>query len=168
VTRNLPARLALTGLALALAPAATLADRLHLDGGGVIETHAWRIEGDTLHYETEVGTIGLPRSLVLRIEKTDPPPAGARVETEAPGSPAPERAPEPHTRQQDPSGTIRVPRELVQLLREAKIALESGDAETAASLYERALAKSEADFHIPRIGYALSQIALPISRWYTL
>ena len=47
------------------------ADLLHLEGGGVIDAHRWWVVDDTLMYENGSGTVGIPRRLVLRIEKTE-------------------------------------------------------------------------------------------------
>ena len=58
----------------------SLADRLHLDGGGVIEVHSWWIDDGIVYYRDADGTIGLPRSIVLEIEPAEAPdgqPAGA-------------------------------------------------------------------------------------------
>ena len=151
------AGVALTLLLLASAPVA--ADRLHLAGGGVIDTDAWRIEGDVIHYETAEGTVGLPRSLVVRIEETATPAKAPVVEPQAVDdkSTAP-AAPEPRTAAK--SDTIRVTRELGELLTKARAALDSGDHQTASELYERALQISDADLQVPRIGFALSLMAL--------
>ncbi len=73
-----PAALSRTarGIAILLAVAGlspAFADRLHLDSGGVIVTDRWWIEGDWLHYESAgAGTVGLPRAVVVRIEKAEP------------------------------------------------------------------------------------------------
>jgi tetratricopeptide (TPR) repeat protein len=151
-------RATLVGLVL-IAPLPAVADRLHLESGGVIETRSWWVEGDTLKYDTEVGTIGLPRALVIRIEETAASAMEATTTPAAATRTTRGGATDGGTRSK-PGGTIRVPRELADLLREAKVALESGDNDTAALLYQRALAQSDADFNVPRIGYALSNIAL--------
>jgi len=146
-------------LTLLLLPAPAVADRLHLAGGGVIETGSWWIEGEAIMYETAVGTVGLPRSLVVRVEET---PATASVPNDEPATvdgastaPAAE-AREPASR----SNTIQVTRELGEILTQARTALDNGDHQSAAALYEQALQKSDADLQVPRIGYALAQIAL--------
>lgn len=124
------------------------ADRIYLDGGGVIETGAWHYDGDTLVYENAVGTVGLPRSIVLKIEPSAGPPAG----TEADAAPsAPDGA---------PAGAEFVPADLAIQLRKARQALESRDYETAAALYWDAMVTADAELQNPRIGYAMSQIAL--------
>ena len=51
----------------------SLADRLHLDGGGVIEVHSWWIDDGIVYYRDAHGTIGLPRSIVLEIESAEVP-----------------------------------------------------------------------------------------------
>src|SRR6185436_14305048 len=70
-----------------------LADRIHLSGGGTVEADSWWVEGDTLQVEGPSGTIGLPRSLVVRIERSEPRPAAA-LAVPAPASPQPAPAAE--------------------------------------------------------------------------
>jgi len=148
--------LVLTVLLLALAP--VVADRLHLAGGGVIETAAWWLEGDSIMYETAVGTVGLPRSLVVRVEETTTPraaPDAKQATDDDATAPATEvRAAAPR------NSTVQVTRELAEILTKARVALDNGDHQSAAALYEQALQKSDADLQVPRIGYALAQIAL--------
>jgi tetratricopeptide (TPR) repeat protein len=144
-------------LLLASAPAA--ADRLHLSGGGVVETDSWRIAGDRIEYETAQGTVGLPRSMVLRVEKSEAPAQEPPIEEEAHAEkpqPSAAKTPEPASR----SDTIRVSRELAEILTEARSALDRGDHQTASEYYERALQISDPDLQVPRIGYALAQMAL--------
>jgi hypothetical protein len=134
---------------LLAAPAIVLADRLYLDGGGVIETASWRIEGESLVYDSPTGTIGIPRSMVLKIEKTETPTGrdaqGASV---------------PTVLAEQPVAGTKISGELATLLTEAKAALARRDFLEAADRYRAALDRADTDFQIPRIGYALSQIAL--------
>jgi tetratricopeptide (TPR) repeat protein len=133
-----------------------LADRLHLEGGGVVDVEAWWIEDDVLVYRNADGTIGLPRSIVLRIETSDPESNdstgdGARPSRSATRStPAAARGVEPRL----------VPREIAERLRAAAAALKAHDYENAASLYRALMSDTDADFLEPRVGYALAQIAL--------
>jgi len=139
----------LVAVSLTATPAIVLADRLYLDGGGVIETASWRIDGELLVYESPTGTIGIPRSIVLKIEKSEMP--AGRPEKDASGTPA--LAEEPVTPR-------KISGELAQTLTEAKAALERRDFLEAADRFRVALDHADADFQLPRIGYALSQIAL--------
>ena len=66
------ARVAAVALASALAAGVAHADRLHLEGGGVIDADRWWIEGETLHVESAEGSVGLPRSMLRRVERTEP------------------------------------------------------------------------------------------------
>jgi hypothetical protein len=151
------ARLALLAVCagvLGLAGDSTPADRLHLDGGGVIEADAWWVEDDVLIYRNSDGTVGLPRSLVVRIDRADMAPetsAGTEQRPVSPDTPA-------------QSGTYaverRVPRQIAERLRAAGDALKARDFETAASLYQALMNDPDVDFHEPHVGYALARIAL--------
>ena len=68
--RRNPGLAAAVAIGLLLFPGSVFADRLHLEGGGTLETAHWWVEGDTLYYETAAGTVGIPRGRILRIEKT--------------------------------------------------------------------------------------------------
>jgi tetratricopeptide (TPR) repeat protein len=136
------------------------ADRLHLAGGGVIETGTWWVEGETLKYETAAGVVGLPRSMVLRVEQSAgaaPTPDERGERDVAPAEPA-AASPEPTNPVR--RETIRVPRPLGELLNRARAALDAGDHPTAAELYGKALEQADAELQLPRIGYALAQIAM--------
>jgi hypothetical protein len=141
---------------LAIATGAALADRLHLDGGGVVDVDDWWIEDDVLIYRNADGTIGLPRSIVVRIETPDAESNGSSREGTGPSS-----APEPTTlRPAGEAAPRMVPREIAERLRTAAAALKERDYETAASLYHALMNDTEVDFLEPRVGYALTQIAL--------
>lgn len=122
---------------LAVVSPATLADRLHLEGGGVIETDSWWIAGSLLLYESNAGTIGISRSAVLKIEPA-PEPDGAA----------------------DPPRAQPLSAESARRLESAKEALGRRDFEAAADLYRQALMSADVDAQTPRVGYALSQISL--------
>jgi hypothetical protein len=139
------ARAAFLTLCLAAAPAA--ADRLHLESGGVIDTKRWRIEGENVLYDSAGGTIGIPRSMVLRIERSAgtplPPPPVATAVTESRSN---ERDAErrDQTRQQIEAGSA---------------ALENGDCETASNHFFNALGH-EPRAYAARVQYALCEIRL--------
>jgi len=142
--------LALTlGLWIASAPA--LADLLHLEGGGVIATEHWWVEGDTILYESGSGTVGIPRSLIVRIEPGDDAPAAA---------PAPEPQALP-TAESDLSSRTRAARveRAMKAFEQGKAALEARDFESAGTRFLEAI-REEPSLAAARIGYALSQIAL--------
>lgn len=141
---------------LGVATGAALADRLHLEGGGVVDVEAWWIEDDVLIYRNADGTIGLPRSIVVRIESPDAEPehptrgAAHPSGTAMSATPVADRGTE----------TRRISREIAQRLRDASAALREHDYDTAASLYLGLMSDTDVDFLEPRVGYALTQIAL--------
>jgi len=150
------AGLALCAMSIGGAVDVARADRLHLEGGGFVDTEHWRVEGDLIIYTSAGGTVGLPRSIVQRIEASAP----QENETSQANSPAaedPGREPAPAAA--DP-GTRLLPREVIRRLEQAKAALGSGDYRTAADLYQSVMQDTDSDFHDPRVGYAISQIAL--------
>lgn len=124
------------------------ADRIHVESGGIIEVDSWWIDSGTLYYRAPHGTIGLPRSIVLRIESADPP-AGEAETTTIPRTPPARRAP-PHDLAND----------VAERMNEANLALQQGDYVTASSLYRALIDTTDGDFLEPRVGYAVSQIAL--------
>ena len=130
-------RLALLGLAAA---SSVSADRLHFASGESIETARWWVEGETIVYETAEGTVGIPRTLIERIEATAAP--GARPPLVAP-----------------PSVVSTPPRDPRPLLERAQRAFVARDFELASSLYLDVL-EDDPRATDARIGYALSQMAL--------
>ncbi|MBZ5640958.1 MAG: tetratricopeptide repeat protein [Acidobacteriia bacterium] len=136
---------------LAAVHGAARADTIVLAGGGVIETERWWIEGDTLKYESPSGTVGLPRSVVVRI---DPASGGA-----PPGAPAAGRRPA------EPSGSDRSfsaerrAAEVLRLVREGAAALKARDFDVASDRFRDALRE---DPSIPgaRVGFAVAEIQL--------
>ena len=117
------------------------ADILHLQGGGVIATDHWWIEGDTLHVESAGGLIGLPRTMLVRVE---PGKAKAAV-PEAPKAAPKTRRP--------------VAQEVATTMSDGNAALAARDFETAAlKFYE--VVKAEPDAVGPRVGYAAAEMAL--------
>lgn len=133
-------------LLLLLWPTRASADRLHLEEGGVIETDSWWVEDGTLMYESPAGTVGIPRSLVLRIETTQvtPPPQVQPVAA----------APRVDSVVASADGAA-----LRSLLDEGAAALGRRDFQLAASRFEQALAV-DAGLRGARAGYAISEIAL--------
>ena len=127
-----------------------LADRLHLEGGGVIVTDDWWMEGDTLIYQTDTGTVGIPRRLVLRIDDggvmISPPElravgAGDGV-TGGGGSRALERR-----------------RRALELFAEGKADMENRDFESASTRFRNAL-REDPDLTAARVWYAVSEMAV--------
>ena len=128
-------------------PWAARADRLHLESGGVLDARRWWVDGDTLYYEGDAGTVGIPRQLVVRIEATpssEPAPkkdSGLRKPTH-PAPAGPKRT--------SPTS---------DLLRQGVGALERRDFETASDRFRRALdaGATESDAFV---GLAASELAL--------
>ncbi len=138
----------IASLALGIGALPVRADRLHLQGGGIVEVGAWWIEDDQLMYEGAAGTVGLPRSLVEKIERTDSAHAtGAPAEKAEQPTPTAERS-------------VRVPAEIARRLDAALEALENGDYQSAADGFASALAASEVELVGATVAYAVSLIAL--------
>jgi len=138
--------------------AVSLADRLHLDGGGIIEVHSWWIDDGIVYYRDAHGTIGLPRSIVLQIESAEAAGKQPGVATEL-QPPVRSRATPPSPVQKSPASRT-VPREIAARLEQANVALKAGDYDTASSLYRALMHDTDVDFVEPRAGYAVSLIAL--------
>jgi tetratricopeptide (TPR) repeat protein len=148
-------RLASISLAAAaivfLAVQAARADTIVLASGGIIVADRWWIEGDTLRYESEGGTVGLPRSLVVRIEpgsgnappaKTPPGRGAGDSSAAGPSWSAERRAAEAR-----------------RLAREGARALESKDYETASARFGDAL-REDPSLNQARTGLAVAEIRL--------
>ena len=80
-------------LAVCLAASPAPADRLHLDSGGFIDVDSWWYEDQWVMYENDGGTVGIPRSIVVRVEKTPAdkpagpfPPSRSSVKTGQPSA----------------------------------------------------------------------------------
>ncbi len=142
----------IVSVALGVADRPVRADRLHLKGGGIVEVGSWWVEDDQLMYEGAAGTVGLPRTMVQRIERTH---SGDEAFTKA--EPAPRSKPKP-----EPSAdrTVRVPVEVARQLNAAMDALENGDYRTAADGFASVLATSEVEIVGATVAYAVSLIAL--------
>lgn len=139
--------LLLSAAALSAPPAS--ADLLHLEGGGVIATEHWWIEGDTILYDSGAGTVGIPRSLILRIEQRE-------VGSGSPTMGGPTRASDG-----DLAVRTRAQRldEALRAFEAGKAALERRDFESAGARFLEAI-RDEPGLDGARIGYAVSQIAL--------
>jgi len=127
------------------------ADRLHLVEGGVIETDSWWLEDGLLIYRSAAGTVGLPQELVARIEAH-----------ERSGEPAPllPRPPPPPPPTQPVPAPRRVKPATAERLAAANAALMQGDPADAVARYRAVMDETGAEFVEPRVGYALSQLAL--------
>lgn len=136
-----------TLLALLLAAGLPLgaAERLHLDSGGHIDVDRYWISGPTLLYEAASGTVGIPRSMVVRIEPLPTAPRPAAV---------PEREPTAASGAALPSDD-----KLRERLRDAHAALERREFEEAAAGF-LALLDRHPELYTARVGYAVSQIGL--------
>ena len=127
-----------------------LADRLHLESGGFIDSDSWWYEGEWLMYESVGGTVGIPRSMILRIEKGDLPAAASpfRQSRTPVVSGAPRRPADADERA-----------EISELLRLGLAALQDRRFEDASSLYLRVI-RAWPELSIARVGYAMAELAL--------
>ena len=132
----------LASLLAALAGPLRAAERLVLENGGRIDVERYWISGNTLLYEADGGTVGIPRSMVVRMEHLAQAPA-----PRAP-LPAPARRAAPQSAD-----------EQREALRQAQDALERRDYELAASHF-LALLQDQPELYAARVGYAVSQIRL--------
>jgi tetratricopeptide (TPR) repeat protein len=143
-------RRALGVLVASLLVAPCAADRLYLEGGGFIDSDSWWLEGNWLKYDSVGGTVGIPRSIVVRIE------AGEHV---AATSPFPEnREPNREANSERPRGPERR-QEVEGLVRSALAALQQRSFEEASSLYYDAI-QAWPGLSVARVGYAMSEMAL--------
>jgi tetratricopeptide (TPR) repeat protein len=129
------------------------ADRIHLAGGGVVDAESWWVEGDTVQVEGSAGTIGFPRSLVVRIDR-DEAPAHHRI-TRAPSVLLPAAPALASIRATSP-----VPgAEIQALLDEGTAAILRKDFDGSAARFHEALQKDPSLLRA-QVGYALSEIAM--------
>jgi tetratricopeptide (TPR) repeat protein len=134
--------------AFALA-APAVADILHLRSGARIRTVNWWIDGETLHYESPAGTIGIPRVELVRVEPSDEPVA----EPEAP----------PRRTTANGTDPVRIDAEIATaFLRDMKAGSEALARRDFREAGDRFLAASRARPRDPRprVGYALAEISL--------
>jgi tetratricopeptide (TPR) repeat protein len=135
-------RCLLAAALILLATGVAEADILHLVGGGRIRTDSWRIDGNTLLYESPAGMIGIPYSEVQRIETTEPAPPRARQE------------PDVDSRDEAPA-----PQGAVGIFMEGKAALENREFEAASERFLEAI-RLEPEFAAARVGYAVAVFAM--------
>jgi len=140
---------------LACVSQAARADVLHLQGGGTIEAEHWWIEGNTLQVESKGGLVGLPRTMLVRVEPT--PPKARTPEEEAGSQKA--RAPQPPPAKAAPAPAHGVRPEIAAKMAEGNAALTSRDFETA-SLRFYDVIRAEPGAAGPRVGYAAAEMAL--------
>jgi hypothetical protein len=133
-------------LAVGTADTPARADRLHLESGGVIDTGNWWIEDEKLFYRSTAGVVGIPRSMVLRIERPPTP----EIQPETPRVAPPER-----TAGKDAQRLQQVR----SLLDDGKTAFEKGDYETASGLFFHAMIL-EPDAYAARVQYVVCEIQL--------
>lgn len=146
-------RVAGGALLIALAWGAAPADVLHLKGGGTLVAEHWWIEGDTLRVESAGGVVGIPRSLLVRVEPTGAKPAPERKPRTAPEALAP--LPRPVA----PKADKGVSAETAAKMTEANDALAARDFDRAALRYAEVMDAAPNAFG-PRVGYAAAEIAL--------
>jgi tetratricopeptide (TPR) repeat protein len=143
------ARFRVAALLAAVAIAPARADRLHLQGGGVIEADRWWIDGDTLHVESAGGTIGLPRAMLVRVEAAHPRKA----------APLPPRAAAPTGVTKESGADAAAIAEATRLMGEGNAALTARDYDTAEQRFYDVIQRVP-DAPGPRVGYALAEMAL--------
>ena len=125
------------------------ADRLHLDSGGFIDSESWWLEGEWVMYESVGGTVGIPRSMILRIETGDlaPAPSPFRQSATPVASGTPLRPASAEARA-----------EVSDLLRHGLAALQERKFEEASSLYLQAI-RAWPELSVARVGYAMAELA---------
>jgi tetratricopeptide (TPR) repeat protein len=147
-------RLAVVLLLAYMAPGAE-ADILHLQGGGEIATDHWWIDGDTLHVESAGGVVGLPRTMLVRVET-----APAKTAPVAGTGPQAVRRPDPPgLPKTTPPPKRSVAPDIAAKFDEGNAALAARDFETAAMRFYDVV-KAEPDAVGPRVGYAAAEMAL--------
>jgi len=137
-----------------LAAGPARADVLHLQGGGTLSADRWWIEGETLHVESAGGVVGLPRSLLVRVEPS-PSSEPAKDRKRPPKAAALPALPAPPS---DP-GELRVSAEVAAKMNEANAAMTARDFNRAALRYYDVVDAVPAASG-PRVGYALAEIAM--------
>jgi tetratricopeptide (TPR) repeat protein len=134
-------------MALAATIAPAHADRLHLQGGGVLDADRWWTEGETLYVESANGTVGMPRSLLVRVE---PSPGEAR-----PASAAAATAADRPAR----STVVKPSAEAQEAMRQGNTALLARDFETAILRFHDVI-RLEPRAAGARVGFAVAEMAL--------
>jgi len=142
-------------VALACSSHALQADVLHLEGGGTIESDHWWIDGDTLHVESKDGLVGLPRTMLLKVDAKAPKPGLTAKNGLFPEG----RSPQPSPGSADPKPPRGVLPEIAAKMNEGNAALAAREFETAAQRFYEVM-KAEPKASGPRVGYAAAEIAL--------
>lgn len=148
MTRRL-ATVAAVALLAVFAAGPTRADRLHLDSGGHVDVARWWVEGDWIMYDGPAGTVGIPRGMVVRIERRRVDGAtglDARDDDD-------DRLPR-HGEPLDAADAARVER----WLDAAAAAFEERDFDRSAAAFLDVI-RAAPELHSARVGYALSEIA---------
>jgi tetratricopeptide (TPR) repeat protein len=151
-------RAAILGTAFAVLAAVSQsarADVLHLQGGGTIEADHWWIDGDTLHVESKGGVVGLPRTMLVRVEPAAAKPRTAERDAGSPAPPFPQSPPAKPA----PAPAHGVHPEIAAKMTEGNAALIARDFETAALRFYDVI-RAEPDAAGPRVGYAAAEMAL--------
>lgn len=138
-------RRALTGLLCAMLCCGAVAagDRLHLENGGAIDVDSWWVDGDWIRYESAGGTIGVPRALVVRIERD------VRGQERGSFNVAPDL----------PRSVALQPAELLEKMQQAKEHYEAREFDDASRIYHE-LMLSEPSYYGARLGFAASEMAM--------
>jgi len=140
---------------LAFVSQSARADVLHLQGGGTIEAEHWWIDGDTLHVESKGGVVGLPRTMLVRVE----PVARKGPAAEGEGGSPKARSPQTPSANSPPAPAHTVRPEIAAKMSEGNAALTVRDFETAALRFYDVM-KAEPGAAGPRVGYAAAEMAL--------
>jgi len=126
------------------------ADRVHLDSGGFIDSDHWWYDGDWLMYEGDSGTVGIPRSMIVRIEAAD-----RRSDTDRTAR----REARDLSAPRAPAKSELRGSELQQSMQKGFDALQARDFEAASSLFWDTLQVAP-DLDAARVGYALAEMSL--------
>ena len=172
--RGRAALLALIATGLFSSP--TLADRIHLRSGGSVDVARWWVEGDWIYYESDNGTLGLPRRSVLRVESTQPSDSSPRSEADAESDRTPEAEPaeRPESKSERRGSDSGLPRadldghrlpdpqrdaELRELIQDGERAFGEKRFEQAIAAFDRALDEDERLLRA-RVGYTVASMAI--------
>lgn len=131
-------------LVLAWSCLAARADTLHLTGGGTIEADRWWIEGETLRVESDGGVVGLPRAMLLSVDRGAAKPEAQKA---LPAAPKAARA-----REEEAPG-------VASRLGDANAALMARDYGRAALGFHEVV-DAAPELSDARVGYAIAEMAL--------
>ncbi len=127
-----------------------------------MRTDHWWVDGDTIFYESPAGSVGIPRSLVVRIEPSVEREGTARASEDPAGEPRAEPSrPRPAPAMLPiPAGLSAAARaEVRDLMNEGASAFERRDFDTASERFRRAWT-AEPSLNDARVGFALAEISL--------